>query len=83
MNWEGLLQSPANPQDLAVKGNSGLLEMQVELDFAHDHIQTLEHKLKTAMLSNLTLREETEKLTEVLNTRQQKSFSVQALRQPF
>ena len=50
--------------------------MQVELDFAHDQISTLEHKLKTVMLSNLTLREETEKLTEVLNTRQQKGFSV-------
>lgn len=50
--------------------------MQVELEFAQDQISTLEHKLKTAMLSNLTLRKETEKLTQVLNVHQQKSFSV-------
>ena len=70
MSWEGLLQSPANPQDLAMKGIRDSQQMQVELEFAHDQISTLEHKLKTAMLSNLTLREETEKLTQIVNLNQ-------------
>jgi len=77
MSWEGiLLQSPANPQDLAGKGTKDSQQMQIELEFAHDQISTLEHKLKTSMLSNLNLREETEKLQMIVNSGQQKGFSL-------
>ena len=43
--------------------------MRIELEFARDQVSTLEHKLKTAMLSNLTLREEIERLESVVNSK--------------
>lgn len=44
--------------------------MQIELEFVRDLNATLEHKLKTYMLSNLTLREEIERLEMIVSLNQ-------------
>ncbi len=65
MSWEGILSQP-NPQDLAGAGSKDPQQIIIELEFANGQISTLEHKLKTTMLSNLNLRQDIERL-EMIN----------------